>query len=131
VIAIAIAMAAARERGSGAGTPGVESAPAMSKRLEFLEQLVAKSPSDPMPYYGLALEYRSAGRDDDALRAFETVRARFPTYVPQYLMAGQLCQKLGRLDAAREWLNAGIAVARDARDAHALGELESALAGVS
>lgn len=102
----------------------------MPTRLEVLESMVARGPNDPFPYYGLAMEYRSAGREEDALRAFETLRARFPNYVPQYLMAGQLCQKLGRPDAAREWYGAGIEVARAMRDAHALGELEAALASV-
>jgi tetratricopeptide (TPR) repeat protein len=103
----------------------------MPTRLEVLEKMVAKAPDDPFPYYGLALEYRGQGRDDDALRTFEQLRAKFPDYVPQYLMAGQILQKLGRRDAARECFEAGIAAARKARDSHALGELESALAGVT
>src|SRR5437762_6439653 len=96
-------------------------------RLEVLEKMVARGGNDPFPSYGLALEYRNLGREEDALTAFQNLRARFPGYVPQYLMAGQLCQKLGRNDAARDWYAAGIAVARDARDTHALGELEGAL----
>jgi hypothetical protein len=92
--------------------------------------MVAKGVGDPFPVYGLALEYRSAGRDDDALRTFESLRERFPAYVPQYLMAGQLCEKMGRRDDARTWFERGIAAARAARDMHAVGELEGALAGV-
>jgi len=99
----------------------------MPSRLEVLEQLVSRGVSDPFPIYGLALEYRSAGREEDALRTFSLCRERFPDYVPQYLMAGQLCVKLGRPEEATKWLEAGIAAAQTKRDHHALGELESAL----
>lgn len=102
----------------------------MPTRLEILEQMVARGGGDPFPFYGLALEYRSAGRDEDALATFARMREKFPAYVPQYLMAGQLCERLGRKDDARAWLEAGVSAARTARDSHALGELESALAAL-
>ena len=102
----------------------------MSKRLAFLEKMTASGSDDPMAWYGLAQEYRALERHDDALRAFETLRAKHPTYVAQYLMAGQMLEKMGRADAAREWLKAGIEAARAKNDAHALSELESALAAL-
>jgi len=103
----------------------------MPTRLEVLEKLVTKGGgNDPFPYYGLALEYRSAARNEEALRTFADLRAKFPEYVPQYLMAGQICESLGRRTEAREWFEAGIIVARNTRDTHALGELESALAAL-
>ncbi len=102
-----------------------------SKRLEALEKMVAAGPKDPFPYYGLALEYRSAGRAEDALAVFARMRAEFSAYVPQYLMAGQMLIDLGRKSDARAVLEAGITAARAARDGHAAGELESALAGLS
>ncbi len=102
----------------------------MPSRLEVLEMMVAKGVNDAFPMYGLAQEYRSLGRDEDAVRAFENLRAKFPNYVPQYLMCGQLLEKLGRKDEARTVLQAGIDAAKAGRDMHALGELESALAAV-
>ncbi len=103
----------------------------MPSRLEVLEQMIAKGVSDPFPMYGLALEYRSAGRDEDAVRAFENLRAKFPQYVPQYLMCGQVLERLGRKADARACMESGIVVARAARDAHSVGELEEALAGLA
>jgi hypothetical protein len=44
-----------------------------------------------------------------------------------YLMCGQMLEKVGRTDEAREWLVAGIVAATKAGDGHARGELESAL----
>lgn len=86
--------------------------------------------ADPFAWYGLALEYRSLGRLDDCLRTFETLRGRTPEYVPMYLMAAQVLSELGRKDDARSWAQEGTAQARRKGDAHALGELESLLAGL-
>ena len=53
-----------------------------------------------------------------------------PEYVAMYLMCGDVLSKLARKDEARAWYEAGIAAAKAKGDAHALGELESALAGL-
>ncbi len=100
-------------------------------RLDMLEKLVARGPADPFPYYGLAQEYRSQGRHEDALGTFRDLRVRFPSYVPQYLMAAQLLHELGRTPEARTWCEAGIEAARTARDHHSLGELESFLGSLA
>jgi hypothetical protein len=51
-----------------------------------------------------------------------------PDYVAMYLMCGQMLETAARADEAREWLEAGIAQARQKGDGHAVSELESALA---
>ncbi|MBI5515697.1 MAG: tetratricopeptide repeat protein [Deltaproteobacteria bacterium] len=99
----------------------------MPSRLETLEALCARAPADPFPYYCLAQEYRSQKRAGDALAAFGRLRDRFPEYVPQYLMAAQLCVEEDNPREARAWLTQGIAAARAKRDAHAQGELEALL----
>lgn len=104
----------------------------MSKRLAFLENLTTKGASkDPMAWYGLAMEYRSLERYADALSAFETLRAQNPEYVAMYLMCGDVLSKMARKDDARSWYEAGIQAAKAKGDSHALGELESALAGLA
>ena len=103
---------------------------ATSKRLAFLEKLTREGSRDPFAWYGLANEYRSLERWDDALRTFQQLRAANPDYVAMYLMCGQMLERIARLDEAKEWLQAGIAAARDKRDMHALGELEGALAAL-
>ncbi len=99
---------------------------ATSKRLEFLQKLTSKS-EDPFAWYGLAMEYRSLDRIDDAIAAFTTLRAKSPDYVAMYLMCGQTLEKAGRVAEAREWLTAGIAAALAKGDGHAAGELQGAL----
>ncbi len=98
----------------------------MSKRLAYLEKITSEGSTDPFAWYGLALEYKTLGRVDDALRTFEALRAKQPDYVPMYLMCGQMLADTGNAKA-REWLEAGVKVATAKRDSHALGELEAAL----
>lgn len=99
----------------------------MSKRLEMIEAMIAKGSTDPFHHYARAMEFRALERKDDALAAFSDVRARFPDYVPSYLMAAQLAIDLGRAELAREWLAAGMAAASRASDAHAMDEMQSLL----
>ncbi|MBK6694737.1 MAG: tetratricopeptide repeat protein [Myxococcales bacterium] len=99
----------------------------MSKRLLFLEKLTSDGSADPFAWYGLALEYRNLERHDDALRTFETLKAKAPDYVPLYLMAAQMLEKLGRGAEARSYAEEGIAQAKKKGDSHALSELETLL----
>jgi predicted Zn-dependent protease len=98
-----------------------------AKRLLYLEKVTREGTTDPFPWYGLALEYRNLGRTDESLQTFATLRANHASYVAMYLMCGQMLEKAGRTDEAREWLTAGIAAATKAGDSHARGELEGAL----
>ena len=102
----------------------------MSQRLVMLEKLIAAGSTDPFVHYACAMELRSLSRNDAALAAFRALRERFPSYVPTYLMAGQLALELADSDTAREFLEQGLAQARAAGDEHAASELERALSGV-
>lgn len=99
----------------------------MPSRLDMLQKLIAQGSSDPFVHYAYAMELRGGGRGEEALAAFDQVRARFPDYVPTYLMAGQLAAELSAPDRARAILTEGISVARAAGDDHALAELSAAL----
>ncbi len=102
----------------------------MSKRLEMLLKMRELKKDDPFVHYGLALEFKSLGRLDEALATFASMREQFASYVPQYLMASQILTAQARNDEARVVLTVGIEAARKARDLHAAGELESALAAL-
>ena len=103
----------------------------MSKRLLYLEKLVAEGKADSFARYALALELKSLGRVDDALAAFDALRAADSGYVPMYLMCGTMLLDAGRNDVAKSWLEQGLEVARRAGDGKAAGEIESALARLS
>jgi tetratricopeptide (TPR) repeat protein len=100
-------------------------------RLAMLRQLAERSPGDPFPQYGLAMELRKRGAHDEAVAAFEQLATRHPAYVPGYLMYGNLLRELARTDDARAVYDRGIAAAQQAGDSHAQGELESARAELS
>jgi len=99
----------------------------MNKRLSLLEKVTSSGSADAFAWYALGMEYRKEGRPEDAIQAFASLRAAHPDYLPMYLMAGQLLVELGRHKDAREWLNAGIVLARATGDGKALGELETEL----
>jgi predicted Zn-dependent protease len=108
------------------------------KRLMFLEKITQEGSTDPMAWYGLAMEYKSRERFADARRTFEHLRVASPDYVPMYLLCAEMLQKQSEeakgddaealLANARDWLTSGIAAAKKAGNTHALGELQSALA---
>ncbi len=102
----------------------------MSKRLDYLEKITREGSTDPFAWYGLALEFRNLERYDEALQTFTTLRDQAPDYVPMYLMCGQMLEKMGQKDEAREWLEAGVKAATAKRDSHALSEIEAALAAL-
>jgi hypothetical protein len=99
----------------------------MSARLLMLERLIASGSNDPFVHYARAMELRSSARSADALSAFAEVCSRFPSYVPSYLMAGQLAIELADYVRARDFLTRGIVAAQAAGDDHALSELSAAL----
>jgi tetratricopeptide (TPR) repeat protein len=99
--------------------------------LEVLRKFVDKSPNDPFPRYGLAMELKKLGQKDEAEAVFAELEQRNPQYVPQYLMRANNLGELGRNADARQVLVRGIQAAQEKRDGHALGELQQALASLA
>ena len=100
-------------------------------RIATFRSFIAKSPTDPFPRYGLAMELKGNGQVEEAWAAFEELITQFPDYVPTYLMAGGTLVGLGRKDEAAEIYRKGIEVAQRRGDQHARRELESALAEIT
>lgn len=99
-------------------------------RIETFKTFISRSPTDPFPRYGLAMELKGAGRLDEAWAAFDELIRTFPDYVPTYLMAGGTLAALGRLPEASDVYRKGIEVAGRRGDLHARKELETALAEI-
>jgi predicted Zn-dependent protease len=95
-------------------------------RLSMLLSLVNTKPNDPFPRYGLAMEYKKHGRNDDALQAFVELAEHHPKYVPGWLMHGNLLESMGRRADAHAVYDRGLEVARAAGDEHAESELRAA-----
>jgi len=77
------------------------------------------------------MELKGSGQLAEAWAEFEVLLARFPDYVPTYLMAGGTLAALARKTEAAEIYRKGIEVATRRGDTHARRELESALAEVT
>ena len=100
-------------------------------RLEMLEKMVVDRPEEPFVRYGLAMEYKKVARNEEAKACFETLMREHPTYLPAYLMAGNLLESMGDPAGARSTYERGSEVARAASDEHTLGELQAAIAGMA
>lgn len=100
-------------------------------RIANFRSFIARSPADPFPRYGLAMEHKGRGELAEAVAVFDELREKFPDYVPTYLMAGGTLLALGRKDEAAEVFRQGIEVATRRGDQHARRELESALSEVA
>jgi len=100
-------------------------------RVATFKSFIAKSPKDPFPRYGLAMELKGQGDLVGAWDVFQQLLAEFPDYVASYLMAGGTLVAMGRKNDAADVYRRGVEVATRRGDQHARGELESALAEIS
>ena len=100
-------------------------------RIATFRSFISKSPTDPFPRYGLAMEHKGRGGLAEAWAVFEELLGKFPDYVPTYLMAGGTLVALDRKAEAADAYRKGIEVAQRRGDQHARRELEAALAEIS
>jgi tetratricopeptide (TPR) repeat protein len=100
-------------------------------RIATFKSFISRSPTDPFPRYGLAMELKTRGELAEAWATFSELLEKFPDYVPSYLMAGGTLVALSRRDEAADVYRRGIAVATRRGDQHARGELESALSEIA
>ena len=100
-------------------------------RIATFRSFISKSPTDPFPRYGLAMEHKGRGELAEAWAVFEELITNFPEYVPTYLMAGGTLVALDRKAEAADTYRKGIEVAQRRGDQHARRELEAALAEIS
>jgi tetratricopeptide (TPR) repeat protein len=96
----------------------------------MLEGFIRQKPEDPFPRYALAMEYKNAGRLEDARGIFDHLMSVSPDYTAAYLHAGNVFVALGNMDQARTVYQSGIAACVRRGDSHARGELEGALASL-
>ncbi len=96
-------------------------------RIATFRSFISRSPSDPFPRYGLAMEHKSRGDHAEAWTVFSELLEKFPDYVPMYLQAGGTLVALGRKTEAADVYRRGIDAAARKGDGHAKSELASAL----
>ncbi len=103
----------------------------MSDRITALQSMLDADPGNCFVRYGLAQEHAKAGADQEAVAEFRRIVEVDPSYQAAYYHGGKALQRLGDADAARSMYEKGSQVAQQSGDAHALSELEAALAELS
>lgn len=101
--------------------------PVASERLRQLQQMLEKSPRDTFLLYGIAMEHKKAGEVAPALEYFGRVIALDPGYCYAYHQRGLLHESTGDVEAAKRSYREGVEAARRKGDAHAQGEIQTAL----
>lgn len=98
----------------------------MTNRLQLLLQMLDASPGDAFTLFAVAKEYEKAGDRAQALHFYLRLRETNAAYVGLYYHLGKLYEKMEQLEQALQVYREGMAVARQAGDAHALAELNGA-----
>ncbi|MFZ0592698.1 MAG: tetratricopeptide repeat protein [Bryobacteraceae bacterium] len=98
-----------------------------TNRLAVLKQMLEQDPSNSFARYGFAMEYAQDGQLEEAVTEFSSLLARDGTYVAAYFHAGQVLEKLGRLDQAKAMYERGLDACAEKGDLHTRAEIEAAL----
>lgn len=98
-------------------------------RMDQLEALLSDDPTDSFLRYGLAMEHASIGQEATAAELLLALINDTP-YVPGFLQAGQILNRLNRVDEACAVLKRGIATAKEQKDFHAEGEMAGLLSSI-
>jgi tetratricopeptide (TPR) repeat protein len=98
-----------------------------TNRLELLEQMVRQDPKNSFARYGLAMEYASSGKLEQAVSEYRGLIDNDPGYVAAYFHGGQALEKLGKIEEAKVIYEQGISAASAKGDAHTRAEIQAAL----
>jgi tetratricopeptide (TPR) repeat protein len=98
-----------------------------TNRLDILKQMLAQDPQNSFARYGLAMEFAKIGDLKGAAGEFKSLLASDSTYVAAYYHCGQVLEKLGDVDGARDIYEKGVVACAHKGDRHTLGEIEAAL----
>jgi tetratricopeptide (TPR) repeat protein len=96
-------------------------------RLQQLERMLEKSPSDTFLLYGVAMEHKKAGDLPRAIEYFDRVIRKDDGYCYAYHQRGLAFEMAGDVEAAKRSYKEGVEAARRKGDAHAEGEIQAAL----
>lgn len=96
-------------------------------RIEQIEKMLASSPDDVFLNFALAMEQVRAGRQEEAVLAFQRVTELDPTYIAAYTQMSNSLIALGRKEEARGVLSRGVEAAVRAGDKHAADKMRDAL----
>src|SRR5271163_3239916 len=99
---------------------------ARTPRMAQIEAMLTDEPGDPELRYFLAMEHLSAGDEPSAAATLREITSD-STYVPAFLQAGQVLNRVGQVAEACAVLRRGIDAAGKQGNTHALGEMQGLL----
>ncbi len=96
------------------------------ERIEKLLAYLNTLPNDSFLEHALALEYIKAGKDQEARSLFEQILEREPSYIGSYYHLGKLLERNGDINAALQWYQKGMDMAKAVENNKAYNELQAA-----
>jgi Tfp pilus assembly protein PilF len=98
----------------------------MNSRILSLEEMLQESPEDAFVKYALALEYSKENNIEKAAHFFEWLLSENSDYLPTYYQAAYFFAMQQQDEKAEKIFQAGISLAKQKQDRHALAELQNA-----
>ncbi|HRH57717.1 MAG TPA: tetratricopeptide repeat protein [Chitinophagales bacterium] len=97
-----------------------------SIRIERLKSLIVENPNDTFALFALAKEYEKIGELENSVQLFEKLLVIDSKYVGAYYHLGKTYEQLDEVKKALNIYEAGIIIAQELKDTHALSELKNA-----
>jgi Tfp pilus assembly protein PilF len=95
-------------------------------KIEKINEMLIKQPTDNFLRHALALEYIKIGEDKKARLLFEAILTQSPSYIGSYYHLAKLLEKVEETSLAIEWYEKGMEAAKQAKDNHSYNELQAA-----
>jgi len=95
-------------------------------RIIKIKEMLESSPKDSFLRHALALEYIKLGEQESAQKTFEQLLEDDPNYVGSYYHIAKLMEDLNDKNAAIQWYEKGMEIAKQLNERHAYNELQSA-----
>jgi tetratricopeptide (TPR) repeat protein len=97
-----------------------------SIRIERLKSLIVENPNDTFALFALAKEYEKIGDLGGSIQLFEKLLVIDSKYIGAYYHLGKTYEQLAEIKKALNIYEAGIIIAQELKDIHALSELKNA-----
>lgn len=97
-----------------------------TNRIEQLKLIIVDKPTDTFALFALAKEYEKINDLPNAVQLFEKLLVIDSKYVGAYYHLGKTYEQLDEVKKALNIYEAGIIIAQELKDTHALSELKNA-----
>ena len=99
----------------------------MKSRIDLLNEMLLKEPTDPFLNYAMALEFHKNGEKQKAIEVLENVIHVDENYLAAYYQLGKFYEETSKKNKAIEIYVKGIHIAKAQKNTKTLSELNEAL----